>query len=264
MLVLATTLFDQKGGLRWLCDLHLSDLIELFDEITVVATLDTDKDLIKQFGRAGIQVLQPKKQGIFNGYYLSLKAAHQAGADTVFYADFDRILHWIHTYPDELKKVIRKSSKYDYLILGRTPRAHASHHEPLYLTEPTANRMISLAMEEREERDYLGGAFTMSRGAVAKILQKGTCKFFELYSIWPLLLKRSGYAPQYLRCEGLEWETPDRFQVEVKKAGGVAAWRETQSNPIEWKRRADIAQQIMHPAYRELQKRSRKQRRNQP
>ncbi len=259
MHILASTLLDQQGGLRWLCDAHLVELTELFDEIVIVATRDTNKDLIAQLRKAGIRVLLPKKQGIFNGYYLSLASAYAAGADTILYADFDRIIHWIHTYPAELKKVIGKAARHAYLVLGRTVRAHATHHEPLYLTEPTANQIISLAMEETKEQDYLAGAFSVSRRAVSKILKHGTCTFFELYAHWPLLLKRSGYAPTYMRCEGLEWETPDRFQDEVKKAGGVAAWRDAQSTPAEWKRRVTIASQIMKPAYEVLQKRIRKQ-----
>jgi len=42
---------------------------------------------------------------------------------------------------------------------------------------------------------------------------------FGFYVEWPITLWRSARNPMYLKCEGLEWETPDRYVTEIKALG---------------------------------------------
>ena len=71
---------------------------------------------------------------------------------------------------------------------------------------------------------------------------------------WPLLLLKppsgtfsgdEGFRLGYRPCEGLEYETADRFSPEIEAAGGYEAWvRQMSSNPNRWAFRLQIANLI--------------------
>src|SRR5439155_1760021 len=65
------------------------------------------------------------------------------GAPRVHYVDFDRALHWVRRAPRELAAVLRAARRHPVLVLGRTEKAHRSHHVPLYATEAVANRLLA-------------------------------------------------------------------------------------------------------------------------
>ena len=60
---------------------------------------------------------------------------------------------------------------------------------------------------------------------------------------WPaLILREDPGRLRGLRCEGLEWETPDFHAEEIISAGGLAAWtRATFDTPSMWAARLRLA-----------------------
>jgi len=53
------------------------------------------------------------------------------------------------------------------------------------------------------------------------------------------------------RCEGLEFETADRYQAEIARAGGLERWLEAQSSrPELWVHRLRVACEIAEAALR--------------
>jgi hypothetical protein len=56
------------------------------------------------------------------GRYLSLKTALETGADYIHYADFDRLLRWVETRPDEWRQTVQVVVLSDCLVIGRTER----------------------------------------------------------------------------------------------------------------------------------------------
>ena len=60
---------------------------------------------------------------------------------------------------------------------------------------------------------------------------------------WPaLILRHDPGRLRGLRCEGLEWETPDFHAAEIAAAGGLAAWtRATFDTPAMWAARLRLA-----------------------
>ena len=69
---------------------------------------------------------------------------------------------------------------------------------------------------------------------------------------WPLLLQRApGIKVGYRACEGLEFETPDRYRPEIESAGGLAAWTEAMNaSPKRWAHRLRMAAEIAETAAR--------------
>src|SRR5581483_3783496 len=64
-------------------------------------------------------------------------------AQAVLYCDFDRALHWAERYPDELAAIAAGASVHDCTVLGRTPRAFASHPRVQRDTEAIINRVYA-------------------------------------------------------------------------------------------------------------------------
>jgi hypothetical protein len=60
---------------------------------------------------------------------------------------------------------------------------------------------------------------------------------------WPLLLmNRAGLSVEHRRCEGLEFETADRFGPEIETAGGYQAWQaQLSADPQRWVFRLEVA-----------------------
>lgn len=250
MLTLACTVHDAKGGLLWLIKKQAAELLGLFDAVVVVATKGTAPIVGTTLRELGITVVARPNNTVGLTFYEALKQGWATGADRVFYADFDRILHWAEFRSAELKRLataLRRADKVDYLVLERSPRAYRTHNEALIKTEAVANAVISKALDGKHSHDYLGGAFVLSRRAAEWALRDGKTLDLGFYSLWPLLTKLHKGKIAYRFCQGLEWETPDRFRDEVKKAGGVKTWRESLDTAHEWGYRVDIARQTIRP-----------------
>jgi hypothetical protein len=69
---------------------------------------------------------------------------------------------------------------------------------------------------------------------------------------WPLLLlNQVGFRVEYRQCEGLEFETGDRFGPEIEAAGGYEAWMaEIDAEPERWVYRAELALMIARAVVR--------------
>jgi len=69
---------------------------------------------------------------------------------------------------------------------------------------------------------------------------------------WPLLLlRRGGYRVQHRQCEGLEFETADRYSPEIEAAGGYGAWEALIcAEPQRWVFRLEVALLIAEAAVR--------------
>jgi hypothetical protein len=59
------------------------------------------------------------------------------------------------------------------------------------------------------------------------------------YCAFPVLLWSYAHKKQYIEVEGLEWETPDRFQEKIQEIG-YEHWLEKFQNATEWKNRVKL------------------------
>lgn len=254
MIVLCSTVHSPEAGLKWLSDIHLETLKEIFDDIIVVASPLTDKKYLQELKNSGVAVEQRKNNNIAKTYYRAIELGSKTNADYIFYCDFDRILHWVHTYKKELqtfvknlhKESLKKKSFLEYSICERTKEGYAKHHEALFETEQIASRVINHFLGEKKPHDYFGGSFIFSAKAVKIILAQGkNVNGQEHWGYWPVLLKKNKIKVSYKICKGLEWETPDQYRKAVEAAGGLEKWREQLSSKEEWKRRTLWAREFV-------------------
>jgi hypothetical protein len=165
-------------------------------------------------------------------------------------SDFDRALHWVAHYPLELDLVVGEIMHYDLLVLGRTPRAWATHPAYQAETEPLFNRVFALVTGM--PWDVGAGSRGLSRRAAEMLLQRSCEETVGVDAELPLLaLAQDGYRVGYRACEGLEFETADRFGPEIAAAGSYEAWEaQINSDPARWAYRLKVALLIAEAAVR--------------
>jgi hypothetical protein len=144
-------------------------------------------------------------------------------------------------YPRELASVVGDIPNYDLLVLGRTARAWATHPAYQAETEPLFNKVFALVTGL--PWDIGAGSRGLSSRAARTLLELSQELSVGIDAEWPLLLlNRPGFRLGQRLCEGLEFETADRFGPEIEAAGGYAAWEAAQSaDPRRWAFRLEVA-----------------------
>ena len=194
--------------------------------------------------KASVHIGEDKPEGLHNIGAIrqeTLRAALETGSTHLHLCDFDRAIHWAAHFPQELDEVITEITNHDLLVLGRTDRAWATHPAYQAETEPLFNRVFGLVTGLHW--DVGAGARGFSRRAVETILQHTQEQTVGTDAEWPLLLlKQDGYRSGFRACEGLEFETADRFGPEIEAAGGYEAWKtQMSSDPQRWVFRLRLA-----------------------
>jgi hypothetical protein len=162
-------------------------------------------------------------------------------ATTIHFCDFDRVLHWAEYYPAELAATLAALPEADFTVLGRTPRAFASHPRIQRDTEALINHTFGLV--SGLEWDVTAASRGLSVRAAQFIAQHSTDDSIGSDCTWPLLLHRQGgFELAYKETEGLEFETLDRYPDEVAALGGAQAWCDRlDADPQQWLYRVDLA-----------------------
>jgi hypothetical protein len=164
-------------------------------------------------------------------------------APCIMYCDFDRALHWAERYPEELAQVVARLPGHDCTVLGRTPRAFASHPRMQRETEAIINHVFGL-VSGQPWSDVTAAARGLSRRAAWAILDGCPEQSLGTDVAWPLFLQRAGdFSLGYIAAEGLEFETADRFDDEITAAGGLDSWlAQLDADPRAWAFRLELAQ----------------------
>jgi hypothetical protein len=153
-------------------------------------------------------------------------------------------------YPDELSTIIARIPAYDLLVLGRTERAWTTHPPYQTQTEPLFNHIFALVTGLAW--DVGAGSRGISRRAVRLLLERSREMTVGIDAEWPLLLlQQHDFRVDFQACEGLEFETADRFRPEIEIAGGYQAWEEKISaEPERWVFRLQVALMIAEATVR--------------
>ncbi|MCD6059196.1 MAG: hypothetical protein K0Q89_2726 [Thermomicrobiales bacterium] len=225
------TLHDPRGVALSLIDLELEAITTALGRypLVIVATSPaTDARVTTRLEQLGIHVVPGGQAG--EGRRAALTAA-RGDQLANFSCDFDRWLHWARFWPDEMAALPARVARLGsgrrispwYVCLGRTARAFATHPAAQRLPETATNRALSAAAGR--PLDAVAGAAWLTPEA-AKIILAGSREPTAATDLeWPaLILQHDPSRLRGLRCEGLEWETPDFHAAEIMATGGLAAW----------------------------------------
>jgi hypothetical protein len=252
---LVVTAHEPDGRLLDLAGVQLPALVPRYASMTAFCSGSTHRSMLKLLRDSGVrvQVDNVPTAGIDQIGQVrrkTLRAGVQSGTSHLQLCDFDRALHWVAHYPDELDAVIAEIPNYDLVVLGRTARAWATHPPYQADTEPLFNKVFALV--SGLPWDVGAGSRGLSRRAAETLLTLSEEPTIGIDAEWPLLLMaQDNVRVGYRACEGLEFETADRFGPEIKAAGSYEAWEAKRSaNPAHWTYRLRIALLIAEAATR--------------
>ena len=242
---LALIHYDPNGSLFDQAARVLPQLRHAFTDIAVFANAATAPHSIEYLRQHGVRVVAKATQVGLNhlGWFrrAAVQLALQGPCPFILYCDFDRILHWMEFYPQELRDVAQQIGACDFTILGRTTRAFATHPR----IQRDSEAIINHVFERVSGRawDTGAGARGLSRRAAEAIVTGCLDDQISNDVTWPLCLRqRGGFTLGYIETEGLEFETADRFPAEVARAGGVAQWSEQLDDDVQhWATRLELA-----------------------
>jgi hypothetical protein len=240
---LAATLHDTTGALAADLRRHLPSLRRLYAGVAVATSPTTSRRMIALLKEAGVHAGTPRVNARGPLYRLALRAALRADPARVHYLDFDRALHWIAERPHELESLVRTAARHHVVLVGRTPRAHLSHHVPLVATETEANRDLAARAGVRGRVDFLVPSFILEHGACERLLARSRARGGAIYGELAALLLGLAARVAYVECRGLDWETPDRDRRTIARIG-LATWRRRWDTPEEWGLRRALAREI--------------------
>jgi hypothetical protein len=245
-LALVATVHQPDGRLASLAEAQLPALAARYATVTAFCSSSTHTAMLDLLRDHGISVRVDDKSSagideIGRVRRRALRAGLEAGTPHLQMCDFDRALHWVAHYPRELDAVLTEIAQYDLLVLGRTERAWATHPPYQAETEPLFNRVFALSTGLAW--DVGAGSRGFSRRGAEKLLELSQEPTVGIDAEWPLLLLgQEGFSVGFRACEGLEFETADRFATEIEAAGGYTAWEaEMSADPGRWVYRMRLA-----------------------
>jgi hypothetical protein len=252
-LALAATLHDATGALRADIRRALPLLRARYAHIAVSTSPPTAAAIKRQLEAAGIHAGTPAANRRGPLYRLCLRKALLPTIDAVHYLDFDRALHWCWSDPGEYDQVLRRARRGTDLLIGRTPKAHRTHHRPLYATEAVVNRLFAERLRWRIPVDFFVPSFVLDVDTVRTFVARSRALDATIYGEWAALLATLPGTRSYLECRGLDWETPDRDRAGVRRLG-LAAWRARFETPDEWGMRVSMTAGFMRGFERVLRR----------
>jgi hypothetical protein len=244
--LVAATHHDPENAMLPQTQRVLPLLLDLFGSIVVLGSPSTGTRTADMLTDSDIHFVRQQTDASIDRLGIvrldSVRLAAQREGGSILRCDWDRLLHWAEMYLDELREVVAALPRFDVLVLGRTPRAFATHPRVQRDTETLANHAFGLAFGQ--SLDVTAGAIGLSRRAAEKLLAVDTPEqTVGTDCAWPLYLS---HFPElvlgYTAAEGLEWETPDRHVDQINAAGGLDAWIAAfDANLQEWELRVQLA-----------------------
>jgi hypothetical protein len=248
-IVLASTQHDPEGRLYEQARRTLPALTRIFSGMAFQVTQATQERSLALLADVGALVQrEPVARqdeslfGLGRARRRALELALRFDTPNILFGDFDRIMHWVECYPDELAQVVARIPAHDFTLLGRTERAFASHPRIQRDTEAIINRVY--ASVSGYAWDATAAARGLARPAAAAILAGCPDESIGTDVSWPLFLQRvGGFRLGYIATEGLEFETADRYGDQIAATGGLEAWKaQLDADPKQWAQRLHLAQ----------------------
>ncbi len=252
---LVATVHQPDERLACMIEAHLPALVALYAAVAAFCSGSTHPTIVGLLRDQGVTVEVDRRstagiEQIGEVRRSTLRMGLQAGASHLQMCDFDRALHWVAHYPRELEAILTAIPDYDLLVLGRTARAWATHPPYQAETEPLFNKVFALV--SGRPWDVGAGSRGLSRRAAETLLDISRECTIGVDAEWPLLLlSRNGFRVDHRACEGLEFETADRFGPEIEAAGSYGAWEaQMNADPARWAFRLKVALLISEAAVR--------------
>lgn len=247
-IILCSTYHDPEFRLKSQLISALPKIKSIFSKLTVCCTPVTPEEVSNFLTQEDFKVVLGPRMVQVDNYKEAVKLALDNVVspenEKIFYVDFDRLIHWINAYPNELTNTLRENSDVDYLHIGRTKRAFNSHPLTQKETEIMVNEIGSKILGFSETKDFISVSFLFTKDLGEKILKIKNSTKTGFYGIWPIIFWSSTIRKRYVENEGLEWETPDQFSTEISSIG-YEEWLKRFQTPNEWNKRVQLLHDVL-------------------
>ena len=247
-IILCSTYHDPQFRLKSQLISALPKIKSIFTKLTICCTPATPEEVSNFLTQEGFEVVLGPQMVQVDNYKQAVKLALDQIVspenEKIFYVDCDRLIHWINAYPDELNKTLMENSDVEYLHIGRTQRAFNSHPVTQKETEIIVNEIGSKILGFSETKDIISVSFLFTKDLGEKILNLKHTTKTGFYGIWPIVFWTSTNSKRYLEKEGLEWETPDQYLLEISNIG-YEDWLKKFQTPDEWKKRVQLLHNVL-------------------
>jgi len=235
-----STLHDPETRLYTLIENNIATIKSLFEDLVVCVTEKSGEEILTLFRTHNIHTLTDSSFKIITPYRKAIKKGLELtkANQKLFYIDFDRLVHWIITYPNELGEIFVENM-IDFTLVGRTSRAFKTHPVVMRETEIIINKLVSNLLSIDPVSDIISTCWIFTKELASSLLSLKLNSSTGFYSVWPLYLWKMAPTKTYIEVEGLEYETPDRFSEEIQQ-GGYESWLNGMNTPNEWRRRVNI------------------------
>ncbi len=245
--ILATTFHEPEFRLKIAFKKALPEIKKLFPLRLTCCTPTTNNGVISFLKKQGFVVLISPSISQIETYTLALKfALEQVKEKTIqkiLYIDLDRLIHWINFFPDEIANLTQRTD-FDYLHISRNARAFDTHPLTQKETEVVVNEMASKILGFERVIDFISACFALSPLLLEKLLDDKHETSMGFYCSWPVFCWRLAKSKLIVEVEGLEWETPDRFQDEISEKG-YDTWLEHFQSAREWEKRVKLMKECL-------------------
>ena len=246
--LICSTFHDPEFKLHDLLESALPKLKELFVKATICLTPYTPNNVLNFLKDEGFNaIIEPSDRHI-DTYRTALRTTldniDKPNFQRIFLIDFDRLVHWIHSYPDELTNILKKDLDVDLLHIGRTPRAFDTHPTTQKKTKIVVNEFGSRALGFSDTMDIISVCYVFTKELGETIMNVKNTTSTGFYGSWPIILWSLATKKQYIEVEGHEWETPDRFSEEITEMG-YKKWLKEFESPQEWLKRVTFLHECL-------------------
>lgn len=199
------------------------------------------KDKITQLGFKSV------KGGLYGEARKNVLKAwvEQGSANNVMVCDFDKMLHWLQTEPEEFLNLLESSPEKDVTIIARSSKALSTYPDTWVKTEKIASRVLSKLIKQNV--DMMNGPYILNKEAAKTIAQDCTETGVGSCTEWVLLSYQAGYSIGNIEVDGLTWEDPDRYITLIEKSSNYDIWKyDTYDSLYEWRKRISFLNTQLH------------------
>ncbi len=242
-IVVATTLHEPVFRLKEIIPRALPLIKNLFSKIVICVSKPTTEEVMDFLKNKGFTVIKNDTNANIDTYRKAIERAikliHDDKVQRILSLDFDRLIHWAWKYPEELIKTIKASENFELIHISRSCHAFETHPATQQETEGLVNLLASKALGFPNTIDIISVCDFFTKSLAEKMLNLKNFTKTGFYCTWPMLLWILAKSKTYIEVEGQEWETPDRFEDEIKKFGYKSWLKEFQTSE-EWARRVQL------------------------
>ncbi len=242
-LIVASVFNDPEARLVGMLRDYGSSVNELIgDKLVVAVSARTAPEIVEELKDQLVNFSQEETQlEVVDAYKRAIGLALELKPAFIQVVDFDRLLHWVSRFPEEIRDLTNRNYRglVSYL---RTARAFETHSLAQKETERVINEAASKVAGQKV--DIMSGSFGLENKLAGLVLEKLSRRDSGFYTEFLALAIKGGYSISTVVVEGLEWETPDQYQSRIAEIG-YEAWLSEYQSQAEWQRRRQMMQNCL-------------------